>query len=488
MIPYIDKAFAAHFLGENGPEDATAFLCYLLASMRSGHLCIRFEEGILTPHPREIWKEPPPELVPLIISGIKNLPPLKILHIENNHYYLKKNWVFETKLLELLHKLLKEQPDKKVSFESNPALTEEQLNAIHTGCQNCFTIITGGPGTGKTYTAGHLLNQLQKAGLEIVIAAPTGKAAARLQQSLPLKAKTLHSLLEVHKEEEVRLSADVVLVDECSMIDIKMMVRLFSALKKGARLILLGDPYQLPPVETGNIFADMVDYLAASAHLARLTLCLRAENQPLIHFAKLVNEGECQAALHYIENAQPEISYTRTSSMAELFAEMEEELNRIEGLDEEQAALQFERFRVLSPLRKGPFGVEEVNQWFEKRRNSPRYVPIILTKHAKDYDLYNGDTGIVAGEYALFKTRKIPIRLLPEYELAYCLSVHKSQGSEYEHVYILLPEGSEHFGRQALYTAITRAKRRITLWEGQPLLEQIIRNRTQRVSGLKSRL
>lgn len=513
MLEPIDKAFAKYFLKEDESPACTAFLSYLLAAARSGHLCAQVGD-IFLPSPSEIWPEA--EISESMLkSGFETLPSRLIsnttatpLYLDGPFCYLQKNWILETECLRFFHQLLEAKPEKTIdvnfvdSYLSKAALTAAQAKVIKAGCLGCLTIISGGPGTGKTYTAGHLITLLSGlSDLEIVLAAPTGKAAARLQKSIPhfLQAKTLHSLLSVQKTretEELVLSADVVLVDECSMIDLKMMVRLLGSLKKGARLILLGDPCQLPPVEMGNIFADFVSYLTHSApdRFSMLTESLRVEDNQLIALAHLVNQGECQAALHLIHNIESDNVNELTDLLDTKWSALEAQME-----DDASAMRLFEKFRVLCPLRSGPFGVDSLNLLLDQRRKyrPSRYIPIILNRHAKTFDLFNGDTGVLVkgkeGEdYALFEKGsellKIPAYLLPSYELAYCLSVHKCQGSEYEEVLIVLPNGAHVFGRQALYTAITRARKRLVFW-GQPgVFVKMAECQNPRRSGFERRL
>lgn len=514
----IDKIFAEHFLSGEEKEGA-AFLGYLLASARAGHLCVQESGEGWLPHPREIWPEADIE-DGIMVNLIKKCLPTRLIsstlstpvYRNNQSYYLQKNWLLETEAIQLFRQLLESKPEKQINVQfvddvlqryiSENVLTPGQAKVIKMGCQSCLTIISGGPGTGKTYTAGRLISLLAQLGeLEIVLAAPTGKAAARLQGSLQstanIKAKTLHSLLGVKKTKEsepLTLSADVVLIDECSMIDIKMMVKLLGSLKNGARLIMLGDPCQLPPVESGSLFSDFVAYLSKQGKVAELTDCLRVENKELIDLARLVNQGDCQAALHLIS------SNRYSGDKSGLIEQIDAHYAALETLiGNDLSALQlFEKFRVLSPLRSGPCGVDSLNQTLHQMRlkRSCRYTPIILNRHAKAFDLFNGDTGLLVkdGEdYAIFERKgseplKIPAYLLPSYDLAYCLSVHKCQGSEYEEVFLVLPKGSQVFGRQALYTAITRAKKKLLLWDEDDLFVKMAARHYPRRSGVTLRL
>jgi len=250
--------------------------------------------------------------------------------------------------------------------------------------------------------------------------------------------------------------ADLVLVDEASMIDAELMASLFSAMKEGARLILIGDKDQLPPVESGNFFADLADEKEIVTSLGR---CLRAELNEIVEMAQAVKEGRCIPA-------QP----------------LPEWAHIIEAVFERKAC-------VLTPLRYGPFGVNRLNQKLLKEhqaRGGNRF-PIMITVNEAALDLYNGDLGelVPAEKCAYFGERKVPEYLLPHYEYAYVLSVHKSQGSEYDEVMVLLPDGSEVFGREMLYTALTRAKKRVSIYASEGILPKIVSKHERRLSGLK---
>jgi exodeoxyribonuclease V alpha subunit len=163
----------------------------------------------------------------------------------------------------------------------------------------------------------------------------------------------------------------------------------------------------------------------------------------------------------------------------------------------------FNRFRILSPLRKGPHGVEAINELFLKKPSHA--APIILTKNDRGLELFNGETGVLIrkdlskphfqeGDYAIFPgdrpdaIKRVPAVLLPPFEYAYCLSVHKSQGSEFDHVLLMLLEGSENFGNQVLYTGVTRAKRKLEIWCSLATLKKTLSHKSQRLSGISERI
>lgn len=319
-------------------------------------------------------------------------------------------------------------------------LEPEQQEAIRFAAEHAVTLICGGPGTGKSYTAARLVAALGGPG-EVAVAAPTGKAAANLGRALGRPAQTLHALLQ-----KPRLPHDLVVVDEGSMIDAGMMARLLQAVKTGARLVLLGDDDQLPPVEAGNLFADLV----ALSPVCRLTRCLRTDLTEIVDKAEAVKQGKIIETLPL-----PSIA----------------ELAQLEGT-------------ILTPLRRGPYGADALNRQLHARRKGP--VPIVVKKNDLKRGLSNGDVGILEGGVARFtEDLSVPAALLPPYDYAYVLSVHKSQGSEYDRVHVLLPQGSERFGREMLYTAITRARHDVKVYGDPDIAQAVVSKRVLRLSGLR---
>lgn len=603
FLPYIDYALAESLL-KNCPQidqAAAAFLCHLSLVSRQGHLCVYLEDQQIYPHPRQAWlrlwneggKAPIPELnafIDLIYAGANQLPSSLVTNIngsfnltellqvipatpiccDQNHYYFQRYWLYETLFLANFKKIEATSPELLINeslvqeriqnLQMQNKLLPEQAQAILAACTNSFSIICGGPGTGKTYTAGYLIkilweamSSVQRQGCEIVLAAPTGKAAANLHKSLsnavadlegftPIKAKTLHSLMGIRsnslrKDSFTRtLSADIILVDESSMIDVRLMAFLLASIKPGARLILLGDKHQLPPVEAGALFADLIAYFSgqssANKKAVELKTCLRAELRTIIDFAQVVNEGNSRAALEMLSEskAHPGISHRNLSEKEHSVQALQEILVKHslpfflkakEAHHDPLALLEsFNHFRLLSPLRKGPFGVDALNSLFFKhlkgKKQHDHYlaIPIMLTSNDYRLELFNGEVGVLVrnfssydqgensfqeGDYAIFpgksddntteKTvRKLPALLLPKYEYAYCLSVHKSQGSEFDCVLLVLPEGAELFGREVLYTAVTRARKKLEIWGSDQTISATIAQPSQRLSGVLQRL
>lgn len=507
--------------GVCGPYQELA-LGYLSAAARAGHLCVKTRGNILNPSLEELSEGGVDEKE--ILRGLGDLqgalveeegdaeiPQAPVIRREHCVYF-QKYWVHEAKIRRELKRLQKEKPEYDIAYSPLDGLLPQQNQAVNLCSERCLTLIAGGPGTGKTHTAGEFLAMLleEYPNVEVALAAPTGKAVSNLQGSLlralerrgvskEIQAKTLHSLLAVgggrHRQwtpHPAPLAADVILVDESSMIDVQLMARLLASVKPGARLILLGDPHQLPPVEAGGIFADLMTICDGAVSLKT---CLRAELQELVQFATAVNEGREKEVLEGLHRG------TAVGVLGERdpWIWMAEQFSQEQERSPEELFAFFQEFRVLSPLRKGPWGVETVNRrLFElcRYRNQRNFqpIPIMITRNHPRLDLYNGDVGIwlrhsdSSKDSAWFGggegLRTFPMALLPPYEMAYCLSVHKSQGSEFGRVALLLPEGAEVFGRQVLYTAVTRAKRELRILGEESVLLKTLKGVQRRVSGM----
>lgn len=586
VLPYIDFALAQRLLSiaqKDFAEDLAALICHLSLATRQGHLCVTINAHEIFPSVESIWisketqGEVPPidylQLTQLIHSAAKNVllhdimctasqeqekgQRITPLYRHGDDYYLQRYWQLESEFLSHLPRLLKKSdPDPLLNetqircsvdaLVGKGLLLPEQAHAVIQGCLNALTLIIGGPGTGKTYTAGVLLRTFwhgltaeQRQKCRIALAAPTGKAAANLEMSIKralnleaatqddesdfplLKAQTLHHLLGIGRQGRRKkidrvLPYDILLVDECSMIDAQMMTHLLASIKSGARLILLGDPYQLPPVEIGSFFADLVSLLNNGSCVIELKTCLRSELRSIIDLASYVKAGDEKQAVELLntdsqqgtinkfwENENPkEIQHSLLAYAEDKFPLVLEEPDNPLMLMQD-----FLRFRLLTPMRHGMLGVEELNaRFFEHYSRRGRHsdclvVPIMIRQNNSRLELFNGEVGLLVKfrdtpnkDYAFLpgrsqgeEVRKISALLLPAYEYAYCLSIHKSQGSEFNHVLMLLPEGSDLFGREALYTGITRARQIIEIWGSEAVLRQMIENGALRRSGIVKR-
>jgi len=505
-------------------------LMHLQMSLRCGHSFIELREGSIFPDPERIWTNGQTALKPGDFCDLKKavLQGVDELHLadlpvvrEQNRLYFSKMWQREKKLLQRLndfkgHQLFYQLDREavKAKLESWPLLTE-QKEAILQAAFQPLTLMSGGPGTGKTYTAGLLirlfLEQLSANALKdfrIELAAPTGKAAMNLQASLnrslndlsskiafkPLEAKTLHSLLKgnsaYREKTSLPLAADLILVDEASMIDSAQMLLLLEKLPPGARLVLIGDPNQLPPIEPGAPFQEWIE--GGLIIPSRLLKCQRAELKSIVEFAANVQEGKGDHAWNQIAKGKNVGGIARfTGDEGALTAFIKERYKLLGGLSENfnEAMQQSLDFKVLTPKTKGALGVERLNLALyaalikDYEAESSFIAPVIATRNDYFYGLSNGESGLFVKrgknrgfleieeeDFLLFPKKegsgfkKLAAHLVPDFSLSYALSVHKSQGSEYSSVLLLFPEGSEAFGKKALYTAATRAKKEFIFW------------------------
>lgn len=400
-------------------------------------------------------------------------------------------------------------------------------------------LISGGPGTGKTTTLASILALLlgRQADLKILLAAPTGKAAARMQDAIrgakarlplsddikaamPEAAQTLHRLLGARPEgggmvwrhgPDNPLDCDVLVVDEASMIDLALMARLLSALPAQACLILLGDRDQLASVEAGAVFADL-----CSLGAAVLSVSFRFGTDGGIgRLAALVRAGDADGMLRLLREYSTEVRWLpesdRAAAVDHAATEYQHFIEDVGRLPVPQIFERFAAFRMLTPMRKGPLGVASLNTEIEKRlvaRNAipPRsrwYVgrPVMIATNDYGLRLFNGDIGIcvhdpVSGELRVAfpaeeggGMRLLAPARLPAHETAWAMTVHKSQGSEFDCVSLVLAdEVNELVTRELLYTAITRARKSVLIHASAEALRACCMRRIARHTGLVARL
>ena len=395
----------------------------------------------------------------------------------------------------------------------NIKLADIQKQAIHSTVQHGVLVLTGGPGTGKTTIIRGIIKVLEKAGCEILLAAPTGRAARRLAESAGKEAKTIHRLLEYNpsegrfsfaRNEYQPLEADVVIVDEASMLDIVLASYLLRALATGCRLVLVGDIDQLPSVGAGNVLGDII----------------RSESMPVIRLQEVFRQAEQSSIVlnaHKINQGKmPDFNKNADFIFRELLDEQAvADLIAQTYLQKLQTHSQ-QDLQVLAPMHKQVCGVQNLNKLLQQlvnpaseekeEINTLKYVfregdKVMQIKNNYEKDVFNGDIGLIttiAGQVSVRFPEKGGVDEvvytkgeLDELELAYAISVHKAQGSEYKCV--LLPLVLGHYimlQRNLLYTAITRAKSEVFLaGKLQALKAALMNNKTHlRYSLLKERL
>ena len=575
----IDLYFA-RFIKERSGGDDSVFAAAALVSResRSGHVCIDLNryldmESLSTPQDAKTWADTlkargvagdGSEFTPLVLDA-------------KNRLYLHKYFQCQNRVAQFLSQEPEETfapngaslaDDLAALFpESHPTGIDRQKLAAAVALGRRLTIISGGPGTGKTTTVCKILalcaSQHRKAhGIfpRILLAAPTGKAAARLMESmasasgrlcgltseevmnaLPKEASTIHRLLSglgsstsTPFEPKATLPCDVLVVDEVSMVDLPLMGRLCDAISPATRVIFMGDRNQLASVEAGAVLGDICFgkrgdavspafgayikevsgiHLPTDGGLSKLadgittlTHSYRFGKRPGIGAAaKASNRGDAQELCAISGGG---FSYVEADETAKALAHLESQVKthlanyRRTGNPKIQFEL-LERFRILCAVRKGRLGAYRLNALVEKWLGTGGDLwypgrPVMVTENDYTLSLFNGDTGITVREkgelMVAFPQESGEMRLihwarLPAVETVFAMTIHKSQGSEFDHVAVVLPESDVPvLTRELIYTGITRAKEEATLVGAQSLLEKALQRRTWRTSGLRESL
>ena len=388
---------------------------------------------------------------------------------------------------------------------------EVQAQAVQEAARSKVMVLTGGPGTGKTTTVQGIIAAYGQMGLRILLAAPTGRAAKRMSEATGLPAKTIHRLLECkppegyQRNEENPLEGDVLIVDECSMIDIILMNSLLKALPRNMRLVLVGDIDQLPSVGAGNVLRDIID--SGRFPVIRLTRIFRqAQQSRIITNAHRINQGEFpdisngrNTDFFFINNEEPE------AAVQEIVALVSSKLPRYYGVKPSEV-------QVLTPMQRGVLGGTNLNQTLQAALNPEGeglrrggfifrlYDKVMQVKNNYDKEVFNGDIGRITAVdlqertlQVMFDGRVIEydVSELDELVHAYATTIHKAQGSEYP--IVVMPVLMTHFvmlQRNLLYTGITRAKKVLVLIGSKKALAYAVHNVTvsQRNTKLKERL
>jgi exodeoxyribonuclease V alpha subunit len=479
------------------------------------------------------------------------------LVIEQNWLYLQRYWSYENRLATRIKAMVGAKANsadatKLLLDRYFPAVEEndDQKLAAKMAVEQPFSIITGGPGTGKTSTVVKILALLQESAehpLHIALAAPTGKAAMRLQESIgfskknlpcsddvkahiPEKVSTLHRLLGAmppspyfRHDADNPLAYDLVVVDEASMVDLALISKLLDALKPGARLILLGDKDQLASVESGAVLAD----LAAADSLQQNVAVLKKSHRfggAIKDLADAVNLQQPEQAWQLLGEGNDAVQCLDTDLIAYIAEQQAEYLQLIKaGAGFERIFQAFSRFQVLCSNRQGKNSVADINHRVEQKLAEQQRIdlshiwyvgrPVMVSQNHPALNLYNGDIGIClpdnvgagpvpaqsgqpqeitpTGKLMVFFQRPdgsvkkyLPARV-PHCETVFAMTIHKSQGSEFDEVLIVLPETvNPVLTKELLYTAITRAKKTIKLAAAEDVFNATVRQKIQRITGL----
>jgi exodeoxyribonuclease V alpha subunit len=600
----IDTHFARFILRFSADQDPNVYLAAALASRATanGDICVDLESMAET-----VLSEDPSALDPILSPPLDNWRQSLQTHPavgkpggrhplildDHDRLYLFRYWQYESKLSASIRQraagmledfdLRKVQPALGRLFPVVDEDVDWQKVASVIALLKRFSVITGGPGSGKTYAiAGILALLLECTGrnqLAICLTAPTGKAAARLGEAI-LQAKehlncgravkdgipgevfTIHRLLRpipdspyFHYNNDNLLPADVVVVDEASMVDLALMSKLLQAVADDARLLIVGDKDQLASVEAGSVLGDICDrqvihgfsedmrnqistYTGMSGqHFDRLPdndaalqdcICVLQKNyrfsshSSIGGIGRVINQGDIEKSMDLLKDpSDPAVEWEEINTPEELNHRLAQVIlagykKYLTIKDPVLAIGAFNEFKILCALKIGPFGVRAVNRLAEQILSSENLIgshsgsgppwyrgrPVMITKNSYKLGLFNGDIGITLADpdssdeqlLVYFQDasggvrRFLPHRL-PEHETVYAMTVHKSQGSEFNHVLLIMPDKDYPLlTRELIYTGLTRARRKVSIWGTEPVVTTAISRKIERSSGLREAL
>lgn len=561
-------------LGGEADEWVLTAVARAVAAVRAGSVCLAVDalaDGLTT----------------LAADGLVTLPgsgadlatrlaasPLTgaVLRLDGGNLYLDRYWQEESLVVDVLGSRTGPPDDEGWSEADLAAALDtyfpddkyaDQRAAAETACRHRTAVVTGGPGTGKTTTVARLLGvllALQPEGrsLRIALAAPTGKAAARMAQAVRaateqprfpgagldpaaragdpayerrevvrnLDSSTLHRLLGSRPDSRTRfrhhranpLPHDVVVVDETSMVSLTMMARLLEAVRRGARLVLVGDADQLASVEAGAVLRDLVDgwdpagesgRSRAGGPVSRLVTARRYDEH-IGALADAIRDDRPDDVVGLLARGGPSVEWSEADVLAPLLGRHARALHDAALAGDRPALLaQLSRHRLLCAHREGPYGVAHWNREIERLLMSatgrdwlPEWYagrPFVVNSNDPGLGLYNGDTGVVLRDddrlVGLVDDglepggRLLPTTRLADVSTAHAMTVHRSQGSQFAEVTVLLPEGgSRILTRELLYTAVTRAEERVRVVGSEEAVRAAMATTASRATGLAARL
>lgn len=453
------------------------------------------------------------------------------------YYYMEANTAAMLRRLDLPYQVPEDVISgriQRIEADTGMELEALQAEAVKEAVTNGLTVITGGPGTGKTTTINTIIRYFEMEHMDIFLAAPTGRAAKRMSETTGMEARTIHRMLEVNggvegsggfeRNEDHPLEADVIIIDEMSMVDISLMYALLRAVAEGTRLILVGDVDQLPSVGPGSVLRDMI--ASGQFHVVKLVKIFRqAAQSDIIVNAHKINRGQ----MVRLDNKSMDFFFLKRTDanviISIVIRLVQQKLPKY--VDAKPSDIQ-----VLTPTRKGLLGVERLNKILQHYLNPPsdgkaetEYKDLVFREGDKvmqvknNYQLeweirskyglaidkgmgvFNGDMGMIRRidnyqeclevEFDEGRLVEYTFRQLEELELAYAVTIHKSQGSEYPAVVIpLLPGPRMLMNRNLLYTAVTRARKCVTLVGDAQVFEGMLGNVSEqkRYTGLEHRL
>ncbi len=535
--------------GESEPAVALA-LALVVRALRGGSVCVDLESVQAQVGMDDLpWPSAPQWLAAVQASPLADEPP--VLRVYDGHLlYLDRYWREEQQVADDFSALLSAPGRPAVADIDRlfPPGYEEQREAAGIALQQGLTVLTGGPGTGKTTTVARLLalfaEQAELDGrprLRIALAAPTGKAAARLHEAVQLqvneldsvdrqrvsglRATTLHRLLGSRPDTSSRfrhhrgnrLPHDVIVVDETSMVSLTMMARLLESVRPHTRLLLVGDPDQLASVEAGAVLADLVDGLGSRAD-ARVAALLTSHRfgESIGRLASSIRDGDADLAIDLLRSGGDHVEWIDTEdpteSLRKVLVPHALALRQAAMLGDAKAALAtLDEHRLLCAHRRGRYGIahwnRQVERWLVESTGeaiwSPWYAgrPVLVTNNDYGLGVYNGDTGVAvvggAGQQGALRAviagaedlLELATSRLSDVETMHAMTIHKSQGSQSDVVSVLMPpEDSRLLTRELFYTAVTRAKRKVRVIGPEGSVRAAIARRAVRASGLARRL